>query len=62
MVRDWHVHQYVAHAEVVVLRQRLREEVGQVIYGFYVRHAQLHVFDALTNEEVATIDMLSARV
>jgi hypothetical protein len=56
------VHQDVAHAEVVILHQRLSEEIGEVVNRVDVRDAQLHIFHTFSNEEMSTIDVFGERV
>ena len=56
------VHDDVPHAKERLSRQRLSEEIGHVVRRLHEGNTQLHVLDALSNEEVAPVDVLSARV
>ena len=56
------VHDDVVQTEEVLRVQRLGEEVGEVVVRVDERHAKTMVLDALTDVEVAPVDVLGLRV
>ena len=57
-----HVHHLVAHVEERLTREGLREEVGDVVRSGHERHPKFAVLDALTDEIMTPLDVLSLRV
>ena len=56
------VHDGVAHIEEDLRRQRLSEEVREILVSTHERHDEMPVLHALANEEMPTLDMLHAAV
>ena len=56
------VHDLVAHEKEVFAHQGFGKEIRHVVRGRHERHAEFTVFDALADEVVTTIDVLSPRV
>ena len=52
------IHDGVAQREELLRPQGFREEVGEVVVRVDVRYRDAHVLDALSDEEVATFDVL----
>ena len=54
------IHDLVPHGEEVITLKGLSEEVSEIVNGIDIRHGELTVFDAFTDEEVSTLDVLNA--
>eukprot|EP00965_Chrysotila_dentata_P053122 1762573-Pleurochrysis_carterae.AAC.1 len=54
------IHNLVAKRKKQTRRQRLGEEIGQVVGAAHERHRDVVRFEALPHEEMASIDMLGA--
>ena len=52
------VHDGVAHVEEDLRRQRLSEEVREILVSTHEGHDEMPVLHALANEEMPTFDML----
>ena len=56
------VHDLVAHVKEMLTHQRLGEEVGNVLGGWYEGYTDLTFLDAFSDKEVTTVNVLSLRV
>ena len=56
------VHDGVAQVEEDLRRQRLSEEVREILVSTHEGHDEMPVLHALANEEMPTLDMLHAAV
>jgi hypothetical protein len=57
-----HIHDRIAHAEVVLAFQRLGEKIRQIIDGVHVWNGDLKILDTLANKEVTALDMFDLLV